>query len=52
MMKKKGRMKMKLQKMLAAVMATSMVFTAVPVMNGVNVSAARACLKKIRNCLF
>ncbi len=31
---------MKLQKMLAAVMATSMVFTAVPVMNGVNVSAA------------
>lgn len=40
MMKKKGRMKMKLQKMLAAVMAASMVFTAVPVMNGVNVSAA------------
>lgn len=40
MMKKKVRMKMKLQKMLAAVMATSMVFTAVPVMNGVNVSAA------------
>lgn len=31
---------MKLQKMLAAVMAASMVFTAVPVMNGVNVSAA------------
>lgn len=31
---------MKLQKMLAAVMATSMVFTAVPVMNGVNASAA------------
>ena len=31
---------MKLQKMLAAVMATSMVFTAVPVMNGVSASAA------------